>query len=210
LYITLPDGVKAASPPKNGNAKMKLNLLALICIAVLCITLSLGLWPFHSPANDVSWLGTRNGLRFGKYGTVISSGLLPISSPRDDSEASLEIWLRPKRVWDTGTLLALFTLGNLFQFSLHQSLTDLLVRTGPQHDPLHARTASLYVSEVFRGQQSPTFITLTSGVKGACVYIDGVPATVAPEFPLSAGDFTGRLVLGDSPGQPDSWSGDLL
>ena len=33
---------------------------------------------------------------------------------------------------------------------------------------------------------------------------------MAPQFRLSTKGFTGRLVLGDSPGQPDNWSGQLL
>jgi len=189
---------------------MKLNFLALICIAVLCITLTLGLWPFHSPANEVSWLGNHDGLRFGKYGAVMGSGVFQISSPRDNFEASLEIWLQPNRIRESGTFLAFYKPGNLFQFSLYQSHSDLLIRTGAQHDRDHARTATLYVREVFRGKPRAVFITITSGVNGARIYIDGVLVTASPGFPLSAEDFTGRLVLGDSPGQPDSWSGELL
>jgi hypothetical protein len=189
---------------------MKLNFLALICIAVLCITLTLGLWPFHSPANEVSWLGNRGGLRFGRNGTVIGSGIFQIASPRENAEASLEIWLQPNRVWDSTTLLAFYNPGNLFQFSLRQSQLDLLVRTETQDEQHHARTARLYVRDVFRRKPRPVFITITSGVKGAWVYIDGVLIAAAPEFALSAGDFTGRLVLGDSPGQSNSWSGQLL
>ena len=56
---------------------MKPNPLALICIAVLCTILTLGLWPFHSPRNEVAWLVNHDGLHFGTYGTVISSGSLP-------------------------------------------------------------------------------------------------------------------------------------
>jgi hypothetical protein len=190
--------------------KMKLNLLALICIAVLCITLTLGLWPFHSPANEVSWLGNRDGLRFGKYGTVIGSGSFQISSPRDNSETSLELWLQPKRISGSGTLLSFYKPGNLYQFSLRQSHTNLSVRTGAQDEQDRARPAELSVSEVFRGKPRAVFMTITSGAKGVWVYIDGVPGAAAPEFPLFASDFTGRLVLGDSTGQPDSWSGDLL
>jgi glycopeptide antibiotics resistance protein len=195
---------------KNGYAEMKLNLLALVCIAVLGITLTLGLWPFHSPANEVSWLGTHDGLRFGKYGTVISSSLFQVPSPGDNSEMSLEIWLQPKKPWDSSTLLVFYQPGNSFRFSLSQSLTDLIIQTGVQHDQNHARTARLDVSEIFRGRQRPVFITITSGTKGARIYIDGVLAVAAPKFPLSAADLTGRLILGDSPRQPDSWSGDLL
>jgi hypothetical protein len=189
---------------------MKLNLLALICVAVLCIILSLGLWPFHSPLNKVSWLGNHDGLRFGKYGTVMGSGAFRISSPPDNSEASLEIWLQPNRVWDFATFLTFYKPENLFQFSLRQSQLDLLVQTGAQ-DTLHrARTAELYVKNVFSPKPRPVFVTITSGVKGAWIYIDGVLGAAAPEFPLSAGDFTGRLVLGDAAGQPDNWSGELL
>ena len=189
---------------------MKLNFLALICIAVLCITLTLGLWPFHSPVNDVSWLRNHNGLRFGRYGAIMGSGVFQISSSRDNSEASLEIWLQPNRVWDSGTFLAFYKPENLLQFSLRESQLDLLIRTSAQHYSYRARTASLYIREVFRRKPQPVFITITSGVKGAWIYVDGVLAAAAPEFPLSAGDFTGRLVLGDSPGQSSSWSGELL
>jgi len=189
---------------------MKLNLLAVICIAVLCITLTLGLWPFHSPANEVSWLGNHDGLRFGKYGTVIGSGFFRISNPRDNSEASLEIWLQPKLIWDGGTFLAFYRLENRFKSSLHKSLTGLPVRIGAQYGQDDAKTAELNVSEVFGRKPRPVFITVTSGVKGAWIYVDGALAAAAPEFPLSAGDFTGGLVLGDSAGQPDGWSGELL
>jgi hypothetical protein len=41
------------------------------------------------------------------------------------------------------------------------------------------------------------------------VYVNGVLARTAPTFRLSAKAFTGRLVLGDSPRQPDGWSGEL-
>ncbi len=189
---------------------MKLNLLALICIAALCTILTLGLWPFHSPANEVSWMGDHDGLRFGKYGTVMGSGFFQISSPLDTSETSLEIRLQPKRIWDSGTFLVFHKPGNLFQFSLRQSQTDRLVRTVAQPDQDHARTAELYVGDVFHPKPRPVFITITSGAKGAWIYIDGVLSAASPEFPLSAGGFTGRLVLGDSAGQPDSWSGELL
>jgi glycopeptide antibiotics resistance protein len=212
LNIALPEDVKATLRiiPKTAHAKMKLNSLALICIAVLCIILTLGLWPFHAPLNDVSWLGNHDGLRFRKHGTVISSGAFLISSAPDNSETSLEIWLQPNRVWDFATFLTFYKPENLFQFSLRQSQLDLLVRTEAQDELHHARTAELYVKDVFSRKPRPVFVSITSGVKGARIYIDGVLSAAAPEFPLSASDFTGRLVLGASAGQPDSWSGDLL
>jgi hypothetical protein len=190
------------------------TLLKLICIAVLCTILTLGLWPFHPPRNTVAWLGNRDGLRFGRYGTVISSGPFRITSPQNDPGASLEIWLQPNRIWDSGTLLAFYRPENLFQFSLRQSQTGLSVRTGTLGGQHHSRAATFYVQEVFkevvRGSPRPVFITVTTEVEGARIYIDGVLDAATPQFPLSASEFSGRLVLGDSPGQPDNWSGQLF
>jgi glycopeptide antibiotics resistance protein len=84
-----------------------------------------------------------------------------------------------------------------------------MLRITPGNHQHHARPTNLYVKEAFR-KPRPVFITVTSGEKGACTYVDGVLAAATPQFPLSARDFTGQLVLGDSPGQTDSWSGQLL
>ena len=53
---------------------MMRSLPAIACMAVLCLILTLGLWPFHAPVNQVYWLGNRNGIRFGDYGTLLSAG----------------------------------------------------------------------------------------------------------------------------------------
>jgi hypothetical protein len=98
---------------------------------------------------------------------------------------------------------------NPVQFSLRQSLTDLLLQTTYQGDQDRAKTAKLYVTDVFRKPRQ-IFITVTSGERGTAVYLDGVPVKKAPQFRLSAKAFTGRLIVGDSPGQTDSWSGQLL
>ena len=190
--------------------KVKLKLLALLCLAVSGAILTLGLWPFYSPRNGVEWLKDRNGLRFGRFGSVVSSGSFPSMSPKNTPGASLELWVQPGRIWNSHTLLTFYRPGSLLQFSLYQSQTDLLVRTAPPGGRHHGQTASLYVKNVFRRNPPLAFITITSGGLGVWVYIDGVLAVAAPQFPLSPGDLSGRLVLGDSPGQPDSWSGQLL
>ena len=188
---------------------MKTTALGLLCLAVLCAILALGLWPFHSPENTVTWLSNRNGLRFGKYGTVFSSRSLSATHPQDSLEASVEIWLQPHRIWNSGTFLAFYCSSNLFQFSLRQSQAKLLVRTETGNDHSGAKTAEFYVDDVFRKGQ-PVFITVTSGRQEVCVYTDGVLVARRRSFPLSAREFTGGLVLADSLGQPDNWSGQLL
>jgi hypothetical protein len=186
---------------------MKPYFLAIICIAVLCITLSLGLWPFHAPRNEVAWLEHHNGLRFGKYGTIFSSTALQ-SKSSDAAGGSFEIWLQPGLIWDSNTFLTLYSPKNPGQLSLKQSLTDLLLTTY-KDDQHRAKTAKLYVPEVFR-KPRPVFITITSGEQGTVIYLDGVPVKKAAQLRLSAKAFTGHLIVGDSPGQTDSWSGQLL
>ena len=65
------------------------------------------------------------------------------------------------------------------------------------------------MEHVFR-KTGPSFITLTSGTAGTAIYVDGVVAKRAPQIWLTTRAFAGRLVLGDSAGQGDSWAGQLL
>lgn len=186
---------------------MKVHLLALICIAVLCTTLWLGLWPFHAPKNDVSWLANQNGLLLGKNATLFNSRSLQTTSPEDSPEVSVEIWLLPRRIWDSGTFLAFYHSGSRSQFTLRQSQTDLLVQTETQNESPTQK--GFYVDDLFRPRR-PVFITVTSSQQGTCIYLDGVLAKTAPHFPLSAKTLTGRLIVGDSAWQTDSWQGQLL
>ena len=175
------------------------RLPGILCIAVLGVILSLGLWPFHVPANDVAWLGNRNGLRLGRDSTVISASAFQ-AEEHGPGSGSIEIWLQPARVWVASTLLSFSGTGHSEPFRMRQSLTDLELHEGG--------TSRLYVDEIFR-QRKPRFITVTSGVPGTEVYIDGVLAKTA-RFRLSAADLAGRLILGDAPGQTDSWAGTLF
>ena len=188
---------------------MKTDYLDVICVGVLCVILTLGLWPFHSPRNDVTWLGSHNGLRFGRYGTVMSSSAFQMTGAESEASASVEIWLQPRRIWDTCTFLAFYTPGNPHQFLLRQSEAGLELQAEIRDDPHPTKTACLYLRNAFR-KPGRIFLTITSGTHGTAVYTDGVLAKTAPQFRLSTKAFTGRLVFGDSPGQPDSWSGQLL
>jgi len=190
----------SADDPRIGQHGMKTRFLDVICVAVLCVILTLGLSPFHSPRNEVTWLRNRSGLLFGRNGTVISSGAFKPTSEEGGTSGSVEVWLRPLHIWDACTFLAFCTPGNPHQFSLRQYEAGLELQAG---------IPSLYVKNAFR-RSGRVFVTITSGVHGTAVYIDGLLARTAPQFRLSPEAMTGRLVLGDSPGQPDSWSGQFL
>src|ERR1035441_9157507 len=60
-------------------------LLTAICACVLVGILVAGLWPFHAPRNEVSWLSQGNGLLFGKRGSIVTTGTFEANRSRADS-----------------------------------------------------------------------------------------------------------------------------
>jgi VanZ family protein len=187
---------------------MRSKLLGVLCIAVLCIILTLGLQPFHSPKNNVAWLKQANGLSFGRYGTVQSSGVL---STAKGVSGSIEVWVRPDH-WTSGTILAFYEPENGRLFELQQSLSDLELEARIQNDENQTTKAPFCVSDAFLPslqQKKPIFVTVTYGADGTKVYLDGALAEARPDFEIPRGAFTGRVVVGDSPGQPDSFRGQI-
>jgi VanZ family protein len=189
---------RSVSANCGGTAAVLRHLLGITCIAVLSVIFSLGLWPFHVPDNEVEWLTDRNGLHFGRFATVFSSGALPPPT-EDRASSSIEIWLEPSRIWDFGTFLSFWTPDDVFRFSLCQWQTGLLLKG----------TQALRIDNVFP-RTGPAFLTFTTGPRGTVLYVDGVVVKRALEYKLSSSALTGRLVLGDSAGQSDSWKGRLL
>jgi hypothetical protein len=183
------------------------RILGGLCMFVLCGILVAGLWPFHAPMNQVTWLGNENGLRFGRYGTALATRPFTITSSPDEAAYSLEIWLQPRLAVDSATVLALYRPENPIQFSLHQSEANLALQNGAQNEHLQA-PGVVYVHEVFRARRL-VLIAIASGVQGTKVYVDGALAVTAPRFRLSIKDLTGQLVLGTSPVVNDNWSGQL-
>jgi hypothetical protein len=121
--------------------------------------------------------------------------------------ASIEIWLQPRRIWDSGTFLDFYNSATKRTLSLRQSQLDLLLQQQSPKD--RRRRTKLYAENIFPRSGS-SFLTITSGPQGTQIYNNGVLSTAAFQFRLSPEDLCGRLVIGDSPGQPDSWSGQFL
>ena len=183
------------------------ELLAIVCAFVLCGILTAGLWPFHAPRNEVTWLKNRNGLRFGRYGGIQSSGTFNTLNPDEETAVSVEIWLQPRFIGDSNTVLAFYSHNSPKHFSLRQSHADLVVRSDIRNGP-HRKAAAIYLADVFR-KGTPVFISFASGAHGSAAYIDGALAATFPQFIVARGALTGRLVVGDSPVQSDNWQGRL-
>jgi VanZ family protein len=182
-------------------------LLRAVCALVLLCILVAGLWPFHAPRNEVRWLSANGGIVFGKYGSVVSAGSFKPDPQRSDSSWSLEIWLEPKQVHASGTILAFYQPErHVAPFALRQSLGDLeLLRAGQKKLGQSGKT---YVDDMF-SHQKPVLVAITSGSYGTTVFADGEPARKFENLKVSSRDLTGRLIIGNSPVTTDEWSGQL-
>jgi VanZ family protein len=184
------------------------KLLLLACVVVLGGMLVAGLWPFHSPRNQVTWLSGGNGLQFGRHGMIVSSGRFKAAPEPADGPCSLEIWFEPARTWISRTLLSFYAPERRRQFSLVQSMTDLSLQSEVLERHYQARITRFDVADVFY-QGKLTFVTLTATRGDTSVYLNGAPIKTAANFPISMQDFAGQLVVGNSPIAGDSWRGQV-
>jgi len=178
--------------------------LGLLSILAVCGILSLGLWPFHSPRNQVSWVPNQNAVRFGEHGTTLSSGVF---NPAKAQALTLELWIRPARVWMHGTVLSFYDRQHNLLFCVRQDNPALVLQSGIPDLGNHGRPLQLRLEEVFRKQS--IFLTIAVDGQGARIYINGEPADVKGDLQLRPGDFSGQLIVANSPWRDTSWSGEM-
>jgi len=177
--------------------------LGALLVSTLGGILVAGLWPFHAPLNQVTWLENGNGIRFGDNSTILSSGQLNMNLLPGEDACSLEILMEPSSIEETNTFLAFYSPGSPIQFAMHQYLDDLgLVRKVAPQQPV-----TILIPNVFHLNQ-PVFITITSNNRQS-VYINGVPTGSTSALHLSRQDLSGQLVVANSPRQNESWGGRL-
>jgi VanZ like family len=183
------------------------RIVQTLCFSVVCIVLVAGLWPFHAPKNNVTWLGSENGLRFEPYGTAVSSNSFRPIGANNEPSCSMEIWLvsGPSH---KGTILAFGDAGDSrVPFSLRQVGENLALERYIVNGQGKITRPWLTIERVFRGV--PVFVTVTSGKNGTLVYVDGILTKASSSFGLAREDFAGRLVLATSTIN-DSWTGQIL
>jgi hypothetical protein len=158
-------------------------------------------------------LSNTNGLAFGAHGTAMSFNVLrPVHHPYKNSAGSLELWVRPIRWSNSATLVALYRPESSSQFTLHQSLNNLLVSTELRNRGRRDVNNHFLVDDALGAalrQKKTIFITITCNEQGTMVYLDGVLAKAEPRFHIDPEAFTGRVILGDSAWQPDSFRGQI-
>jgi VanZ family protein len=182
------------------------RLLGVVCLLILLGILVAGLWPFWPSGNDVAWLEGANGLRFGNYGTVLSSGVFHAPASEQDTSCSLEIWVQPGSASDNADFLSFSTPEVARQLSFEQYHDNFLVLRQVQGDPPPPGKV-IGITGVFR-EIRPRFITITSGPGHTKIYVDGFLGYSSAQF-LVAKDVAGLLVIGTAPSVPEHWWGQL-
>jgi hypothetical protein len=178
-----------------------------LCVGVLGIILVAGLWPFHAPRNDVSWLPNR-GLYFGHYGSALARSAFAGSSGKDAS-GCLELWLKPDSVRHVRTILSFDSPDHpAIPFMVRQQKDGLVVQQPNQDDNGFTRGAWLRVNGVFQSNQ-PVMLAVDLNPNMTDIYVNG---SLARSFPIRGNptNLSGRLVLAGSPNLADSWSGQIL
>lgn len=179
----------------------------MLCASVLFGILVAGLWPFHAPENQVSWLSEGGGLLFGDYGSLLSAGAFNVS--KSNKGASIEILLEPSLIDDAGTILSFYSPNSgSTSFALRQSLDDLALLRKDLRQRHTGRAARIYADHVFRPRM-PVFLTVSSSEGGTLVYVNGALARMSRDFRISSEDLSGQLVIGNSSVTTDTWSGRL-
>jgi VanZ like family/Concanavalin A-like lectin/glucanases superfamily len=186
--------------------------LPIVCILLFLGLLGVGLWPFDPfPPNQVAWL-PGSGLEFGGQGVVHSSGLIDASSGQKNSACSLRIRLQPQitDLNNSATLLTFYTPENPMQFRLMQYRDELLIRRDFHDHQNRLKTIELELERTFVRDEPVTYTVTTGTSGGSAAYRNGVRVGDSPRMGLSCADFSGQLVLGDSPVMENAWKGKLL
>lgn len=191
-----------------GERAIQAGILGLLCVFVLCGILVAGLWPFHAPSNEVTWLRRENGLRFGRHGTIFSTSPLPTAGLEHGASVALEMWVRPDLANNSHTLLGFSTSEHPLQFLVRRYESGIVLQSENASEPVRNRAVEIYIADVFH-QDQLVLLTLTSGIHGTAVYANGGLLKTFPYFHFFYDDFAGQLVFGTSPVENDGWSGRL-
>ena len=152
------------------------------------------------------WLAGTDGLLFGRYGTVFGSKA-PIPSLRSPA-TSVEIWAEPNR-WDiSATILTLYDARQRTLFAVRQSLTDIEIIT-----EMRGKRRHVYADDGFGPalrQNRAVLVTITTASSGTVVYLDGTAFRTWHGLVLPPDAMAGRSILGDSPGEANSFSGKVF
>jgi VanZ family protein len=170
--------------------------------------LTAGLWPFHVPGNEVTWLQDGSGLQFGRHGTAYSNDAFR-AVRTEDPECSIELWMQPASLESEGTIVAFDSSADqTWPFALRQHRHVLAVRRYMIDEKGVVHRPGLWLDDVFTSGKR-MFVALTSKERKTTVYVNGAAIEQSSSLGFACKDLVGRLVLANS-AVDDSWPGQIL
>ena len=180
-----------------------------LCVVAVIAVLIATLWPFNPfPRNGVTWLPGTSGLKFQEPAVVVSNGPLKPLEAEGAESYTLELLLQPASARSSHTILAFYTSTRPRRFLIRQWRDGLLVTHNAAVESDKSRTIKFDVDHVFHPGRL-VFVTISSGVHGTTVYLDGRPVQSFPNFRILRSELLGEIILGTSPVSYHPWSGEL-
>jgi hypothetical protein len=183
------------------------NVLGLICLVITAVIFLAGLWPFNfSHENKVRWLQDQNGVEF--YGQAMIFTQLP--APYSLHPFSIELWLQPTTEESShmGHIFSILNEQGSETFFVGQWRSHLILGKG-----IHGKKTyrEIGIRDALK-KGDKRFVTITSGVDGTNIYVDGILMKSSPKFRLFSMNEkpSGKIVLGNSPTGGEYWTGNLL
>jgi len=193
---------------------LRKNVLGLICLVITAVILLAGLWPLDFwPENKVRWLQDQNGVQF--YGQAMVFTQLPAPYSLHPTlytlhPFSIELWLQPatEESFHIGHIFSILDEQGSERFFVGQWRSHLILGKG-----IHGKATyrEIGTRDVLK-KGDKRFVTITSGVDGTNIYVDGILLKSSPRFHLFSMNEkpSGKILLGNSPTGGEYWTGNLL
>jgi hypothetical protein len=182
----------------------------LILYSILVATLFFGFNPrgFYFK-NNVLWSTDFPGLSFGNFGIAYTAPF--IESLEGDPALSIEIVIRPdaENKNDFRHILTLHNGSDDSQLILGQWLNDIVFMKGNDYEN-KKRSKKLW-AKMSEAGSNEIFVTLTSGIEGSRVYLNGQLVNMQKDLILEVpkGNNKSRLIIGNSIYGKHSWEGSI-
>ncbi|MGA2420813.1 MAG: VanZ family protein [Candidatus Acidiferrum sp.] len=185
------------------------NRLGTACVLLWVAMMVATLWPFNPhPRNRVEWLEQSEGVNLDKAGRLVSNRAFPVEDAPSGHGCSMEIWLSAEEPSSRDTIFTFYASERPPHFALRQYESAVVISYEVWGARNEQAEAAIYVEDVFKGNR-PTLLTVTSGVQGINVFVDGAIRRTVSDGHLSAHDFSGKLIVGTSPWSYNPWRGRL-
>ncbi len=192
---------------------MKLNHLRSICILICAAYFVACFWPFaFHPRNNTHWHAQRDGLRLGWQSIVYTDGATDLGNAAAPSNqpgsVSIELWVTPESEShsEMRSIVSVYDTDLNENLSLAEWRSSFIVRAAFSNGPRRYRELGVR-DALSTGRRA--FVTVTFGLHGTAVYLDGVPARTYPKFLPRPDIMRGRLLLGSSVEGRKKWNGEL-